>query len=229
MEVVIRKVKKTRKKKSPAQARKRVKRSPVRKKGVMVPITLESQIPLDLEPDPTDFGYLRTAAEQYYIMSVNQCSLADLNRHSLFKVVQRRSLEKWCSEDSWVAKRRKMWTRIHQSLEQQIGTKIAKERMGQLEKLQKVYDVGINKLLKGGLKSKSFEGLVTAMVKLASLMDDWRENLAKQFGGIVESTVGLNEETSPRAPAPELSTQEARSIVKLLFQMRRIQAEEGGA
>jgi len=191
----------------------------------MVPVDLQIHMPLDLEPDPNNMSSLKSMAGFYYSMSYNNCSIADMTKHPLFKVVPLRTLENWSADDDWVARRRDTQASIQQYIQQSVSKKIAEDRVAQLQKLQNIYDKGIDMLLANKLKAKSFEGLLTAITKVATLMDDWRARMAIQVGGVVEGGAADGAQQTA-APSAELSMQEARSLVKLLFQMRRVSAEE---
>lgn len=222
---------KKKKKKPASPKRKPVKAAAVKQRGQMVAVS--SVLPFDAEIDDTNLDTLRRWACQYYTLSVNQVSLSEMSKTPPFSRVPKRTLEKWSSDDGWVSKRREAQERIRQIVEQQLGNEIAQERMNQLKELQRVYDEGIRQLTDetegGRLRANSFEGAVGAVVRLADLMDTWREKLARQVGGVIESTEAGAGDGDDRVytPAPKLSVDEARSVVKEILRMRRDSIDQG--
>lgn len=215
-------------KKSPVKANTAVKEKPDRK-GVggrkkkakvdmQSKVTVETELPLDLKFDKKGIAFLRWSAEMYYTTSVNDCSLRDMTKHRMFKSVSPKTLGTWSVEDRWPEKRQRMKDHIRNSIAAQVGSELARARLEQLHQLETLYNDAFHKLMNAPVVLMSYEKLLTAIIKLAETLDNFREKLANQIGPV--------DNPSTQAPGQmpieaRLNPDEIRALAKRLIQMNR--------
>jgi hypothetical protein len=173
-------------------------------------------------PDAQGTHYPRFAAGMYYTTDLKGATIEQLHRHPMWNRFSIYTLHQWSREDQWVERRRANMERWQRAIEARIGTEVVKARMADLGEVREIYQKMIKKLKGKALKARSYEGMVSALVKLAELMDGWSERLSKEFvpeapmGG--ELGIGHGHEVKP-----SISAEEARVAAKAIMQDRRQQ------
>lgn len=163
--------------------------------------------------------YLRYCAGMYYTTDLRGCTILQLSKHPMFKIVPIDTLGRWAGEDRWVDRRQINLEQWRKAIEHKIGSELVRARKTGLEKLQTIFDKLFKKLDGDIVKANSYEGLVSAMVKLADLMDNWNDKIAKAVIPDMPSAVsvaGPAEQTRPK-----LTQREARESARLILKIRR--------
>ncbi len=164
--------------------------------------------------------YLRYAAGLYFTTDIRCGTIDQLQRHPVFQEVPLSTLYQWASRDKWIARREDLLNRWREMIEKKIGESIVQKRVKDLEKLERLFDVGFEQLEKNAVEAKSWEGVAGALVKLMSLMDELREKIATQLNPAADML--MSPAASPVAQmAPKVTDDEARAAAKLIIQQRR--------
>lgn len=183
-------------------------------------------------PPPTDgdpnlpenrtalYRYLRYAAGMYYTTDLRGCTLEQLHRHPMFRVMSFHTIAKWAVEDRWTERRQINLEQWRRAIENKIGTELAQAYRTGLSKATRVFDMIFEKIENEVVEPKSLEGLVTAFVKLADLMGDWNERIGKLIIPDMPAQQAMVAGPAEQAK-PQLSQEEARAAAKLLIEMRR--------
>lgn len=164
------------------------------------------------------FRWLRWTAGMYYTTDLRGCTIDQLSKHPMFKVVGLRTLATWSTEDRWVERRQINLEQWRRAIENKIGSELVRARKTGLGKLNKIFDKIFAKI-----EAEAVEGttpqLVLAIVRLAELMDSWNDRIAKAVIPDLPSqaTVAGPAETAK----PQLTQEEARAAAKLIIQTRR--------
>jgi hypothetical protein len=179
-----------------------------------------------IPPTPSSHGnqYPRFAAGMYYTTDLKGTTIERLKRHPMWSKYSLPTLQMWSREDRWVERRRANMKRWQNAIEARIGTEVVKARMKDLEDMRGIYQKMITKLKGKALKAKSYEGMVSALVKLADLMDGWSERLSKEF--VPEAPLGGEDpgiSVHRHEAKPTISPAEARVAAKAVMQERRQQ------
>jgi hypothetical protein len=170
-------------------------------------------------PEEADgMRYLRYAAGLHYTTDLRGSTLAAMAKHPVYGAVSLRTLEKWCRKDGWVERRRQNLEAWREQIARGIGNELTRVRTEQLKRLQAISDQAIAKLENNLVDAKSWEGVAGVLVKLAELMDDWRDKIR---GDVVPD---LSRGFDPPAQArPQLSDEEARAAAMVIIHKRREQ------
>lgn len=188
-----------------------------------------------IEPPPEGDSdrFLRYSAGIFYTTDLNQCSIADLAKHPIYRAVPQWKLEEWSSADSWVDRRREIQERWRRQIEVSVGNELVRARVRNLKSLQDVYDKALEKLTDSVedqvLEAKSWEGVAGALVKLAQLMDQWRTELAREIfsnpmimGGAAGDAADQRAATAPNHA--KLTVDEARAAAITILRQRQLPA-----
>lgn len=164
--------------------------------------------------------FLRFSAGLYYTTDLNGPSMAQMAKHPVFGKVTIDTLYYWSTQDRWVERRRVNIDNWRRTMENKIGNELVKMRTDMLSDLRTVFDKSLKKLTSGKLKARSYEGMVTALVRLAELMDSWNDKLfhAAIPDMPVVSAVGSS---APMESKPRLSKEEAHKAASAILEMRR--------
>jgi len=167
---------------------------------------------------------LRIMAGQYYAANLNQCSIREMESHPIFGVAGG-SLENWSRSDRWVERRMEFQETIRLRVQKVLVSEVVQIQMDQLKDLQKLFDKLFSKVLKGvdklDVETTSLPALISAVVKLAELLHEWRLSL----GEMVAPKMAFDgKETAAKIPVkPDLSFEETRAAAKYLIKLRRDQ------
>ncbi len=166
--------------------------------------------------------FLRFSAGLYYTTDLQGTTMAQMAKHPLFGTVSVDTLANWSTQDRWVDRRRQNLSNWRRTIENKIGSELVKLRTDQLAEMRTVFDKMMGKLTRGRLQAKSYEGMVTAMVRLAQLMDDWNEKLFRTvIPDIPVASVSTSLSPAASSTKPRLSTAEARKAAVAILEMRR--------
>lgn len=170
--------------------------------------------------------WLRFSAGLYYTTDFQGTTVEKMAKHPIYGAVKLTTLRTWCAEDRWVTRRSQNLERWREAIERKIASEIVKARQDQLERLRAIFDKTAKKLEDDVVEPKSYEGLMQALVKLASLMDEWNEKLGRAI--IPDMPIATPTEASIAAPQtkPQLTDAEARESAKVIMSMRRQRLRE---
>ena len=143
-------------------------------------------------------------------------SVRELQKQPPFDQVSVVTMERWCNEDEWVRRRQQYFERIRADIESRIAEKMVQTRIEQLKQIDRQVEQVFTEV--DGVKAKSKEGLLTALVRLLEAGDGIREKLSKEvvpahLGGVPQETIPLT---------PTLSEEEAREAARAVLQRRRM-------
>ena len=186
------------------------------------------EVPPVGEEDPEEvkgsWQYLRFSAGVYYTTATEHITTAAMAKHPVYSVVPRATLERWCTEDKWVDRRIEQMERWRRKIENAVADELARTRIAQLKGLESVYDKALKKLEENLVEAKSWEGVATALVKIAQLMDEWREKIGGTVVSVTPATPdhGVDDvrELSAKMKS-RLTEQEARELALMVMQKRR--------
>jgi hypothetical protein len=172
-----------------------------------------------VSPEPGDgTRYLRYAAGLFYTTDLRGTTVPAMAKHPVYCAVSQRTLEEWCRKDRWVERRRQTLEAWHDEIARGIGAELARVRTAQIDRLQAVFDQTLAKLEHELVDAKSWEGVAGVLVKLAELMDGWRD---KTHGDVVPGiSRGLD---PPPQTRPHLTDEEARAAAMVIIRKRREQ------
>jgi len=188
----------------------------------------------------TERGYpaLRRELEAAYILSETNISVRELSQLEPYKKVPKGTIESWNFTGEWNRKRKEYQERIRLKFESEVGTKLVRDRLKELTKLEQYLDaldeVGAKKIEKGKIKfnlePKSLEGFLRARLELSERVEEMRANLSPMFA---QQTATVSEtDTDHRATTlhPNLrirpSTDEALVMAMALLHHRQEQQEK---
>ena len=169
-------------------------------------------------PDDVSSEYVRYSAGIYYTTDLGGCTLEQMSKHPIYSHVPIKKLYYWFSHDKWHERRaalREQWRKI---IESRIGNELAKARASQLEAMNRVYQVALNKLEGNLVQAKSWEGVLVAFVRLTEVMEEFREKLARDLPA---AGAGL-----PAPIRPKLNKEEIREAALMIVKKRMEQAEQ---
>jgi hypothetical protein len=161
--------------------------------------------------------WLRQLAEVQFVTSQEFISLAELAKDPKFKHLKPTTLTHWSAEDCWFAKRQEYFERLKKQLEQKIGTALVRAQYDQLAEMDALAEDIKNKLRKGTIPVRSFEGLVKALLGVEEFRRADRIRLAADI--IPESL-----DSQPLAEnqiVPDLSDEEARKLATEIMKLRQ--------
>lgn len=168
---------------------------------------------------------LRAQARVEYATDSDQCSLVVLNSRPAYAHLHRRTLEVWCVEDKWVEERERFIRTWQTKIEGRMANALVRIKLNHMEELENIGNVMIGKLKADMLQANSWEGAVTALLKLMDKMDDFREEITTHLAPqIIQATPSGGQSSSPGVPAvarPVLTNDEARAAALTVVRMRR--------
>jgi len=135
------------------------------------------------------------------------------------------NLENWARFDRWVERRAEFQETIRSRVQKVLVSEVVQIQMDQLKDLQKLFDKLFKKVLKGveklDVETASLPSLISAVVKLAELLHEWRLSLGEL---VAPKMVFDGKETTAQIPVkPDLSFEETRAAAKYLIKLRREQ------
>ncbi len=181
----------------------------------------------ELIPPPDEMldsnRYLRWSGGLYYTTDLRGTTLEQMAKHPYFGKVTFNTLANWSTQDRWVERRQQNLDQWRRLIENKIGSELVKARTEQLTQMRKLFDKLMKKAMAGRLKTRSLEGAVSALVKLADLMDNWNDKL---FRVVIPDMPG-GSMVSPMSPGmmasakPKLTQSEARRAARAVLDERR--------
>lgn len=175
------------------------------------------------DPEDVNFKYLRFSAGVYYTTDLQGVTVAQMSKHPIYSCVSRKTLDAWCTADKWVERRREVQQRWRRKIEDKVADELARTRIEQLKGLEKVYSKALKKLEDNLVEAKSWEGVATALVKVAQLMDDWREKIGGTVVSVIPDTRHSESGQSPLTGKmkSQLTEREARDMALMIMKKRR--------
>lgn len=128
--------------------------------------------------------HLRVEAGLTYMTDPDRGSLQKLHQDPRFAQLHFRTLENWCKADGWVDKRKRFLQTWATTAYRKLGSAYVQERENDLDLLTQLRNKAVNKLLDGSeeeIPAKSFEGMMTAVVKVSERMQALQENLIQDM------------------------------------------------
>lgn len=137
--------------------------------------------------------FLRRLAELHYTTTQGKVSLASMAATHPFNEVSLSTLEIWCNEDNWVRKRQDFFSAIADEIKAKIHGAVVASRVEELKSLDKLRQDIYGTLLpspsdyedENGVITpppvKSYEGLVSAFVKLSAFTDQLKDKVAAEI------------------------------------------------
>lgn len=132
------------------------------------------------KPLVPDDNALRYAAELYYTCDVmHSGSVRELSQQPQFAHLSLRTLERWATEDRWVAKRRDKIALYRQAIEERLHDQIVDQQVAGLRELSGLYERALRFAMSpDGPPAKSFEGAARVALNLAEHLHQVRLDLA---------------------------------------------------
>lgn len=163
--------------------------------------------------------WLRRLAEVQYVTSREGVTIEEMSRDPLYQGIPRMSLSRWSAEDRWIEKRQKYYEGISQKIQAKIGQGMMREQLRALKEIQGLGAEILTKLRDKQVRVGTYEGLVTAYLKLLDYESEMQKKVSKEVvherdGGVRTDTVKV---------AASLSESEARLAVDVILKMRRDQ------
>ena len=110
---------------------------------------------------------LRTAALIHYCFTCPDTSIGKMSRVNPFDQVSRQTLENWSKADRWVERREKAREELIIHAQRRIGDRLIDQHVEQLESLERISKQVCAILDSDQLRSKSYETMINAYLKLA--------------------------------------------------------------
>lgn len=173
------------------------------------------------EPGTEIPGYLwlRRLAETQYVTNREGLTIVEMAKDPLYKDLSHNTMNRWSTEDRWVEKRQKFYDGISQRIQSKIGQGMMREQLFALKELQSLGADILEKLRDKQVRVGSYEGLVTAYLKLLDYETELQKQVSKEV--VHESNGGVRTDTV--RVAASLSEEEARVAVDTILRHRREQ------
>lgn len=130
---------------------------------------------------------LRVQAAMEYISNPSMPTVADVHADSRFHGVSRRTLERWCLVDRWVERREEFTKAWMDEARSKLGTRLAQERLHELEMLRHLKNLGLGKVEDPMLLPKSWEATVKVILDIAKREDELRQAIGDEVIGSTPS------------------------------------------
>lgn len=188
--------------------------------------SIEVVLPEDAHP-----SWIRKQAGVYYVTDlIRRCTVKDMHNSGLFPGIPLDTLRKWATRDRWNEQRKAFEARYQHAIERQRGADLARERAKEMKRSQLLLDKMEKKLLgKKQPEAKSYEGMVTAWVRLASHIEALRETQLDQAILLNPPQAQSDGEESGQEQTrqgPQLSAEEAREAARAILEVRRRRIRE---
>lgn len=169
--------------------------------------------------DIPGYLWLRRLAEVQYVTSREGITIEEMAKDELYRGCTQMTLQRWSCEDCWVEKRQKYYEGISQKIQAKIGQGMMREQLRALKEIQTLGAEILTKLRDKQVRVGTYEGLVTAYLKLLDYEGEMQKKVSKEVvhereGGVRTDTVKV---------AATLSEAEARVAVDTILKMRREQ------
>ena len=173
------------------------------------------------EPGKDIPGYLwlRRLGETQYVTNREGLTILEMSKDPLYKDLSQATLNRWSIEDRWVEKRQKFYEGISQKIQLRIGQGMMREQLLALKELQGLGAEILAKLKDKQVRVGSYEGLVTAYLKLLDYEAELQKKVSKEV--VLEGNGGVRTDTVQVSAA--LSETEARVAVDTILRHRREQ------
>lgn len=131
------------------------------------------------------------------------------------------TLQTWSIQDEWVKRRNEFFDRIADKVKAQISERLVQGRIEALEVMTGMLETSLTEFgqkdedgnLK--LKARSFEGMVSAIVKLQMFVEDLRDRIAERATPSDLGSATVESDTTTLTP------DEAKHVAKALMEKRR--------
>ena len=110
-------------------------------------------------------GPSRIEAGLAYMTDPNCGSIEKLSQDPRFMHVNKRTLERWASDDGWVKKREDFLNKWAKRAKEKLGSALCKVRQAELNQLLEIQMIGMEKIRDELCLPKSWEGVVKAVVE----------------------------------------------------------------
>lgn len=173
--------------------------------------------------------FLRQLAEAVFATDQAGLTLDQLHQRPEFRDVPLATIYRWSADDKWQEKRRVFIEGWKQQIQRRIGDQLVQTRLSEMGRMQKVYDIGMKKLEDGLAQANSWEGVAAVLIRIADLIDKWRESVAMHVGAVPQAMGHSHHAIDPSAPLsvpairPRLSEDEAKEAAKMIMRKRREQ------
>jgi hypothetical protein len=197
----------------------------MKKKKVKKPLRLteflnelgERVEPAQVERRPTKFSSnLRREAGIVFVTDPHGLTLEELKTDPRFKPVSMGLLRHWCAVDKWVERRKEIFDRWKKEVEDRLGSELAKARVSEIRELHNVRRLALEKLYSIDTPTKSWEGVVKALLEVNARLEDLATNVGKEMLPAATARIG-----SSAAMRTELSIDEIRAATKEVLRLRR--------
>jgi hypothetical protein len=163
--------------------------------------------------------WLRRLAEVQYATSREGITVDEMARDPLYSNLSKMTLQRWSCEDRWVEKRQKYYEGISCKIQAKIGQGMMREQLRALKEIQSLGAEILEKLRDKQVRVGTYEGLVTAYLKLLDYETEMQKKVSKEV--VHERDGGVR--TDGVKVAASLSEAEARVAVDTILRMRRDQ------
>lgn len=190
-------------------------------------VTLEAP-----EPDAPSFAFLRFSAGLQYTTDLHGITVEELAECAPFKnTVALKTLQKWCLEDQWVARREALMAEWRRDIEAKLGQRQVQQALVDLQTTDSMAEDILEKLRNKVGMVNSFEGLINSMIRLMEFRQTLRGQVLTQTAPGPVGTVPGVSRPGGQMPKPNLSVEDARAAAAAIIKRRRdeIRAEQAKA
>lgn len=171
------------------------------------------------------FRWLRWAAGMYYTTDLRGCTIEQLAKHPMFKIVSIYTLAEWSQEDRWVDRRRVNLEQWRRAIENKIGSEVVRAQTEMVSRIRVLFDKVYAKVEASAVEGNTAQ-LVNSLVKLAELMDTMNDKIARAVIPDMPAQVQSMAAGPAEGAKPNLGQTEARAAAKLVLKMRRDEMRE---
>jgi len=134
---------------------------------------------------------LRATAGLRYVTDPTNPTLEKLHMDERFSKVSLKTLERWSREDRWMEQRQAFIARWTEQARERLGSRMAQERIAELDLLDDMRQMGLERLHESTTIPKSTEGMMKAILDIMKYKDELRTKIGGEIVGSVGSGRGL--------------------------------------
>jgi hypothetical protein len=126
-------------------------------------------------------GHSRIEAGLAYMSDPKCGSIEKLSQDPRFMHVNKRTLERWASEDKWVARRQKFLDTWSRRAARKLGSELCKVRQAELNHLLEIQMLGMEKVRDELTLPKSWEGVVKVLIDANRRIEEVSTNIGNEL------------------------------------------------
>jgi hypothetical protein len=127
-----------------------------------------------------DIPWIRRQAGIIYCTHAVGLTITELHRTDEFCHLSRATLVDWCREDKWVERREEVYRSWNEQIQKAMSSELVTARVNEFRQLEDIRQQGIAMLKSKLIEAKSFEGLLTALLRCGERIDDLRKLIGQE-------------------------------------------------